>query len=286
MPEAPEVACVLRALQDDLQDARIESVTITHPKLAASAPVEQFEKELAGETFRRFLRKGKYLVFELDHHFLVAHLRMEGKFLVLDNEAALSALDWSRDGKHIHAVFRLADGRILAYRDTRKFGRMYLYEKEGDRCDWRDLPCFEKVGKDALDPTLSTEELYEKASRRKIPLKSLLLDQSVIAGIGNIYADEILFESGLSPLCVASHLDLQDWQRVLETTRTILQEAIRHGGTTIRSFSYGNHQQGSYQDRLKMHGKEGACARCGGEIVHQRVGQRSTWYCPQCQKEK
>lgn len=283
MPEAPEVARVLGALEHDLNGAGIESVCVTHPKLSASMPYEQFEKELAGEHFRGFHRRGKYLIFELDHHYLVAHLRMEGKFLVLDSPAALSALDWSRDGKHIHAVFSLQDGRQLAYRDTRKFGRMYLYEKNGP---WQDLPCFCKIGKDALDPSLSAQELMEKASRRKIPLKSFLLDQSVIAGIGNIYADEILFESGLSPLCVSSHLTLDDWQRILEKTRAILSEAYDQGGTTIRSFSYGAHQKGGYQDRLKIHGKEGACSVCKKDIVRLRVGQRSTWYCPACQKEK
>lgn len=282
MPEAPEVFCVLQDLKPRLEGRQIQKVSITHPKLTANLPCEQFEADLTGQHFRDFHRLGKYMVFELDDFDLVVHMRMEGKFFVLDRQA-FEALDPIKDRKHIHAIFLLDDGRILCYRDTRKFGRMHLYKKQED---WRALPVFDKIGKDALDPLLCAKELYEKTRRRKAPLKNVLLDQSVIAGIGNIYADEILYAAHLSPKTIASHLDLDDWQRILDATRAILNESISCKGTTIRTFSYGGSHAGSYQDQLKIHGKEGRCERCENEIVHETVGQRSTWYCPSCQKEK
>ncbi|UNT95521.1 DNA-formamidopyrimidine glycosylase [Allobaculum mucilyticum] len=288
MPEAPEVHNVLCFLESSIKNAKIRSCKVTHPKLCANQDVSAFEHELEGEHFRAFHRLGKYLVFELDHHVLVAHMRMEGKFLVFENQAELDALDEQKDKKHIHACFTLEDGRVLCYRDTRKFGRMYLHKKEEEhpQGNWRSLPVFANVGKDALDPDLHASELYEKTKKRSVPLKNVLLDQSVIAGIGNIYADEILFEAGLSPFCKANHLDESDWQKILDATRRILNDASSCGGTTIRTFSYGNSHAGSYQDQLQIHGKEGECLRCHGEIVHTKVGQRGTWYCPQCQIEK
>lgn len=284
MPEAPEVSNVLAYLEENLKGAQIESVKVTHPKLAANESVEDFERKLAGEHFRKFIRHGKYLIFEMDDLDFVAHLRMEGKFLLYNSLEELEAADPIQDKKHIHAIFSLSDGRILAYKDTRKFGRMYLYPKTEDVCS---LPVFDKVGKDALDPGLTAKELYEKTRKRKLPIKSILLDQKVIAGIGNIYADEILFDAGLAPQTPASHLDLADWQKILQAARSILADAASQGGTTIRSFSYGTNHGGSYQNQLKVHAREdGLCGKCQGELVRLKIGGRSTWYCPACQKEK
>lgn len=285
MPEAPEVHNVLAYLEEELKDHQIIKAQITHPKLAASEPAELFCQHLEGEHFRKFERLGKYLVLILDHKILVAHLRMEGKFIVYPSMADLEKLDPIKDLKHIHAVFTLDDGRVLAYKDTRKFGRMYLYSKVEN---WKELPVFAKIGKDAMDPELSAQELFEKAKRRKIPVKSFLLDQNMIAGIGNIYADEILYAGHIAPQSPACHLDLKDWQMILEHTREILSDAAHKGGTTIRSFSYGTNHGGSFQNELKVHGKskEECCPGCEGKLVQVRIGQRSTWYCPECQKEK
>lgn len=283
MPEAPEVYTVLCHLEDQLRNTGIESVTITHPRLCANMEPEAFEAGLQEQHFRSFHRHGKYLVFELDDRDLVAHLRMEGKFLIFSNQQEIDCLE-EKERRHIHAVFHLEDGRCLAYRDTRKFGRMYLYPRTAD---WKDLPVFTNIGKDAVDESLSAQELLQKAARRKIPVKSFLLDQSVIAGIGNIYADEILFASRISPLSPASHLSLEDWQAILNATRSILKAAAGQGGTTIRTFSYDGSHGGTYQNQLKVHGKDGAdCPECGCSLIRTRIGGRSTWYCPDCQKER
>lgn len=283
MPEAPEVAKVLAALEEEIRGAEIVSASITHPSLCSNLPADEFEVQLIGEHFNEFHRLGKYLIFEMDNHDLVAHLRMEGKFLVLSGQEEFDALDPIKDKKHIHAVFGLSDGRLLCYKDTRKFGRMGLYDKPAD---WHDLPALAKVGKDALDQNLTAEELEQKAKRRKIPVKTLLLDQSFMAGIGNIYADEILFAAGISPLTPADHLDLEDWKNILVCTRMILSRSYSMGGTTLRTFAYGNHQQGGFQNELKVHSRKGACDECGTPIEQTRINGRSTWYCPTCQKEK
>ena len=281
MPEGPEVQTVLNTLQDKLNGAVISRVEIHHPKLPANLPPDEFARALQGQTICGFSRIGKYLILITTDYDWVIHLRMEGKFFVLDHKP-------DPREKHMHAMFELADGRCLVYHDVRKFGRMYLHKKEEEhpQGNWRSLPVFANVGKDALDPDLHASELYEKTKKRSVPLKNVLLDQSVIAGIGNIYADEILFEAGLSPFCKANHLDESDWQKILDATRRILNDASSCGGTTIRTFSYGNSHAGSYQDQLQIHGKEGECLRCHGKIVHTKVGQRGTWYCPQCQIEK
>ncbi len=285
MPEAPEVQNVITYLADQLQDAKIVDARILHPRLAANLPVDAFCTMLKNQHFRKFERLGKYLHFQLDDLDLIAHLRMEGKFLILDSMADVDALDPVKDRKHIHALFTLEDGRVLCYKDTRKFGRMYLYPKAAN---WQALPVLANVGKDALDPSLTAQELLEKGKKRKIPVKTFLLDQKAIAGIGNIYADEILFHAGISPATPACHLDLEDWTRILDATRALLNRAIELGGTTIRSFSYGDGHAGSFQNELAVHGKdkEDLCKNCQGKIVQTRINGRSTWYCPNCQQEK
>ncbi len=284
MPEAPEVHNALKALEEQIKGKTIVKAVITHPKLAANLPVEQFQQELVGQTFERFKRHGKYLIFFLSSKILVSHLRMEGRFLVLDDEQAFKDLDPLKDLKHIHAIFELNDGRLMCYKDTRKFGRFYLYYETEK---WKELPVFSKIGLDVMDPSLDPQKLVKRCRKKTIPIKSVLLDQSILAGIGNIYADEILFESRISPFTPANHLDEQDWKLILEASRSILSAAADAGGSTIRTFSYGDGHAGTYQEQLKVHGQDkNGCANCSGEIIRTKIGGRSTWYCPECQKEK
>lgn len=276
MPEAPEVQNVISSLEKELQGRKILHASITHPKLSDNIPYEEMQSKLEGQTFRRFLRHGKYLIFEMDDYDWICHLRMEGKFLVLDTFP-----EDPKISKHIHARFDLDDGRMLCYYDTRKFGRMHLYEKSEDKHNHK---CLKDIGLDVLDPKADGEYLLEKLKKRKIPIKSALLDQSVIAGIGNIYADEILFQAGLDPRSVSSHLDLEDCTRIMNAARDIIQASIQEGGTTIRSFSYGHGQSGNFQNELQVHARDDSpCPKCSGPIEKIKVGQRSTYLCPNCQ---
>lgn len=277
MPEGPEVENVIRWLQKEIQNQAIRKVSILYSKLLQNESVERFETKLVGEHFRGFKRLGKYLIFELDHYDLIGHLRMEGKFLLLPDENTLEDLD-EKIARHIHARFWLEDGRILVYQDVRKFGRLALYSKIED---WWTLPSFLHVGKDVLDPTLTAQELYQKGSRKKRNIKAFLLDQSVLAGIGNIYADEILFESQISPHTLTCDLTLAQYEHLLKASRRILQEAMIYGGTTIRTFSYGGHS-GGYQNKLRIHDQK-ECPICHTPLKREVVAGRGTWACPKCQ---
>lgn len=275
MPEAPEVQTVLNVLEKELKGHEVVSAEIFHPKLSASMPYEDMERKLMGQHFRKFSRIGKYLILETDDYDWIVHLRMEGKFYVLPEAP-------DPKDKHIHALFGLDDGRVLAYKDVRKFGRMYLYDKTDDV---RSLPLFAKVGKDVLDP-MSPRQFLASLPKKKA-IKTSLLDQSVIAGIGNIYADEILFASGIHPETKGESLDLEDASRILDNTRKIMEDAIRHKGTTIRSYTSSLGVKGGYQGQLQVHRKEKEpCPVCGTPIEKIKVGQRSTYVCPQCQIKK
>lgn len=278
MPEAPEVETVRRMLERELKGRQIVQARITHPKLSANMPAEEMDRKLTGEHFVSFGRLGKYLILETDHYDWIAHMRMEGKFLLLSEEP-----QDEKTAKHCHAVFTLDDGRKLCYLDTRKFGRMQLYDRNDDP---RSLPAFSATGPDVLDPDLTGQVLYEKIHRRRIPIKTALLDQKVIAGIGNIYADEILFAARLDPRSLCSHLDEEDCKRIVQAAKEILQEAMKQGGTTIRTFSSDNHP-GSFQNFLKVHVRQGEpCTACENQIEKVIVNNRSTYLCPACQKLK
>ena len=179
MPEAPEVQTVLSTLERNIKGLTIEKAEVFYPKLIETSDVSIFCDALIGQTFQRFYRIGKYLGFELDDYDLIVHLRMEGKFYIMR--------DYPENLKHIHAVFNLGDC-YLCYEDTRKFGRMYLYPKTEDKSS---LACLKNVGLDVLDEKVTGEYLYHQIHSKKMNIKAILLDQSIIAGIGNIYADEI-----------------------------------------------------------------------------------------------
>ena len=176
MPEAPEVQTVLSTLETQIKDISIEDVLIYYPKIVDNVEVETFEHRLIGQSFRTFNRLGKYLIFGLDDYDLVVHLRMEGKFYLYDKIC---------EDKHIHVVFKLNNGICMSYHDTRKFGRMYLYSKKEDI---HAYPCFKNVGYDYMDQRVNGMYFYHCIHTLKRNLKSCLLDQSIMAGIGNIYA--------------------------------------------------------------------------------------------------
>jgi formamidopyrimidine-DNA glycosylase len=276
MPEAPEVASILCTLKENVQDEEIECVQISYEKLVDNMPASQFCQNLAHQHFRNFFRKGKYLIIELDDYDLVAHMRMEGRFLFCE------ALPENQ--KHIHAIFSLKNGQYLCYQDTRKFGRMQLYEKSEDVFS---LPPVQKLGLDVLDEGLDGAYLYEHLHKKKIPVKNALLDQSIAAGIGNIYANEILFAAKIHPQTACENLSLQDCEQLAIQTHRIIEQAMAAKGTTIRTFSYDGTHTGGFQNQLKVHGKNGrACPVCHQTIEKIVIAQRSAYLCPNCQKKK
>ena len=212
-------------------------------------------------------------MFVLDDYFLLSHLRMEGKYFIKNNKDKVL--------KHEHVVFKLDDGKELRYMDVRKFGKMHLIEKN----KIKEIGPLVDLGLEPWDKELTVDYLKNMFSKKKLPIKSVLLDQSIIVGIGNIYADEILFLSCINPLKKACDLDDREIANIIKYTRLELEDAIKKGGTTIRSYSSVNGIHGLFQQELNVHTKEGEkCPRCGENIIKIKVGGRGTYYCENCQK--
>ncbi len=270
MPELPEVETVLRTLEARIRGKRIMGIIVLFDKLLANCDAGTFEKRLTGKSFDMFERRGKYLIFHLEDECLIVHLRMEGKFYIQKKEEELI--------RHTHAVFALDDGYELRYNDVRKFGRFYLYR------DAEEKSCLNKLGPDPWDKELTVSYLMDAFSRHpKTPIKAALLDQEILAGIGNIYANEICFAAKILPVRPVSELNKEEVERILKETQRILKEAIAAGGTTIRSYTSSLGVTGLFQQDLYVHTKE-KCRVCGSDIERIRISGRSTYYCPGCQK--
>ena len=268
MPELPEVETVLRTLEAKIRGKGIETVEIRYPKIIEGSPAV-FTKALEGRHFLEFRRRGKYLLFTMEDVLLSSHLRMEGKYYILGDGVPYD--------RHTHVIFHLDDGTGLRYHDTRKFGRMEILAKD------TDLRTFHGLGPEPFSEEFSAAYIYACAHERRIPVKSLLLDQSFVAGIGNIYADEICFACGIRPGRSCARLSHAQCEAIAVHTRRILAAAIEAGGTTIRSYTSSLGVTGLFQLDCMVHTKS-ACSKCGQKIKIKRIGGRSSYYCPQCQK--
>ena len=273
MPEKPEVITVARNLEKILLEKKIMNCYVYWDNIIAYPSVKEFIEKIKNQVIHKITTRGKFLVFELDSDSLLIHLRMEGKFLFRNEDDEIT--------KHEHVAFTLEDGTSWRYHDVRKFGRMYLIPKEDT---YKVKPLLD-LGYEYYDENLTKEYLYEKIHKKSLPIKTVLLDQSIIAGIGNIYANEILFLSKINPNREASKITKKECQRIIDSTRIVLEKAISLGGTTIRSFTSSEGVHGRFQNELMVHGKENEkCIYCGEIIKKIQLGGRGTYYCPKCQK--
>ncbi|MBQ6840732.1 MAG: DNA-formamidopyrimidine glycosylase [Bacilli bacterium] len=269
MPELAEVQTVRIVLKKQILNKTIKDIKILYSNIIETN-IDVFKEKLIGKCFIDIKRKGKYLIFETEDHYLISHLRMEGKYFIKPLSDEIN--------KHEHIIFKF-DDFDLRYHDTRKFGKMALIEKTNLESYFRN------IGPDA-NSDVDVSYLYNKLNSKKKPIKSLLLDQSIIAGLGNIYVDEVLFASKINPLELGSNLSLADCQNILESSKNILDNAIKYKGTTIRSYTSSLNVEGEYQNYLKVHTKAGMPCNCGDVISCIKVGGRSTYYCPSCQRLK
>lgn len=272
MPEIAEVETVRNTLRKRILHKKIAKVNIIYPKMIDSN-LEEFKKILAGKEFQEIDRIGKWLLFDLGDYYLLSHLRMEGKYFIKNHEEEIN--------KHEHVIFEFADGIDLRYHDTRKFGRMKLIKKE-------ELNTTKEIMKQGLEPgnkDLTGKYLQEKFHNKRLPIKTTLLDQTIISGLGNIYADEVLFAAKINPLKKASELNLEECERIVLASNKIIKEAIEMGGTTIRSYTSSLGVTGRFQQKLMVHKRENEpCKLCNTTIKRTKVGGRSTYYCENCQK--
>lgn len=273
MPEKPEVITVAKKLSLRLINRKITKVNVLwYNTIEGIHPVD-FSLKLEGQTIEKIDTRGKWIVFHLTDCLLLTHLRMEGKFVFRKKNDKID--------KHEHVIITLDDEEELRFKDVRKFGKMRIVPKINSE----NYEPFLSLGYEVWDKRLTEEYLLEKYKTKTIPIKTTLLDQSIITGIGNIYADEILFLSRINPLTRTKDLTRDNCSDIIKNSILVLDKAIKEGGTTIRSYTSEEGVTGLFQNSLLVHAKEGEkCSRCKGEILKIRVGGRGTYFCPRCQE--
>lgn len=272
MPEIAEVETVRNTLKKMILHKKIKSVNIIYPRILES-DIKEFEKIMVGREFVDIDRIGKWLMFDLSDYYLLSHLRMEGKFFVKNSNEKIE--------KHEHLIITFEDNSELRYHDTRKFGRMNLVKKE----EINNVEAIKKQGIEPISKDLTKEYLFSKFKDKNVPIKTLLLDQTIISGLGNIYANEVLFASGIYPERKGKDITIGECEKIVKSCNSIIKEAIKEGGTTIKSYTSSLGVTGRFQQFLKVHKKEGElCDICKKPIEKIKIGGRSTYYCPKCQK--
>jgi formamidopyrimidine-DNA glycosylase len=292
MPELPEVETIRRGLEPCLRGRVLLCVDVTDRKILHPS-AEQGLRSLVGQTIQTVWRRAKYLVVDLSFHHLVFHLGMTGQLTLRDparpdstgfkrTVTGLQYCDQHPPDRHTHLSATLSDGRQLLFRDVRKFGRVYVVERNAE-----NLQQFFAARRLGLEPFTDQYNLGEFLARfrgRKLRVKSLLLNQNFVAGVGNIYADEALFEAELHPARRVSRLSRAEKERLFEAVQAVLTRGIEAGGTTFRDFVNSSGEKGGNQEKLRVYGREGKpCLRCATVIVRTLISQRGTHFCPKCQ---
>ena len=274
MPELPEVETVRRGLEKLILGKKIVSLDIRYPKMIKT-DLDQFQKELPGQVVKSMGRRGKYLLFYLTDKVLISHLRMEGKYFYYPDQVP--------ERKHAHIFIHFEDGGTLVYEDVRKFGTMELLAPEL-------LDAYfvsKKLGPEPTEQDFDLEIFRGALKRSKKPIKSHLLDQTVVAGLGNIYVDEVLWRAKVHPSRTSNSLSAQEARKVHDQTIEVLGQAVEKGGSTIRTYTNAFGEDGTMQDFHQVYDKAGqACSRCGSIIEKIQLGGRGTHFCPKCQRRK
>lgn len=281
MPELPEVEVVARTIRPEIQNKVISKVEVYWPRIVKYPDdVEQFKLQLEGERIGEIRRTGKYLRIEIgDRYELVVHFRMTGKFKRLTPE--------QRHDKHNHFYFYFeGEEEGLAYHDVRKFGDIFLVPKN----KYEVIKGLHTAGVDPLSTEFTYPTFKSLIKNKKRKIKALLLDQSVITGLGNYLCDEVLWfpeAKGVHPATSAHLLTERQRKKIYERILEVIAASIRTGGNSFRNFSYGDGLKGEFKQMLKVYGRKGEpCFNCGTAIAKTIVGGRSTHYCPKCQKIK
>jgi len=275
MPELPEVETVRRTLSKLVVGRTIRDVDVFLEKMIRNVDVDELKCRLEGRTIQKMDRYGKHLMFDFGAFVLMSHLRMEGKYF-------LRALDAPRD-KHEHVIFYFTDGETLRYHDTRQFGTFDLIDKD-------DLPSNSPIaglGPEPYSEDLTYRYLRDKLKNKTVAVKPALLDQSIIAGLGNIYVDEVLFRSRIHPETSCADLKPKDIKAIIHNSKVVIERAIELGGSSVRSYTASLGVTGRFQNELLVHTKvDEACPICQTTIIKTKVGGRGTYLCPRCQKKR
>lgn len=266
MPELPEVETIRRSIEPRVVGAQITGIALLDPSIAIPDSPESVHAAL-GATIRAVLRRGKHLILLLaGNSGIVIHLRMTGALFLCEPP----------DSMHVRAVLSFSNGERLAFADNRRLGKLHYY---------RDMkPLLQRLGPEPLDADFTPESLKGVLSPHRIPIKAALLDQHIVAGIGNMYADEALFEARLHPLTPANELSPGEVTRLWSALRTVLNRAVARQGASIDTYWLPDGGRGTAHDAFCVAHKKGApCPRCGTPIERQMVRKRGAYFCPTCQ---
>ena len=274
MPELPEVETVRRGLEKLILGKKIASLVIRYPKMIKT-DLDQFQKELPGQVIQSMGRRGKYLLFYLTDKILISHLRMEGKYFYYPDQVP--------ERKHAHVLIHFEDGGTLVYEDVRKFGTMELLAPELLEAYFVS----KKLGPEPTEQNFDLENFIGALKKSKKPIKSHLLDQTLVAGLGNIYVDEVLWRAQVHPARPSQSLTRVEASAIHDQTISVLGQAVEKGGSTIRTYTNAFGEDGTMQDFHQVYDKTGeACSRCGAIIEKIQLGGRGTHFCPKCQRRK
>lgn len=267
MPELPEVEVSRMGISPHLVGQKITQLTFRTAKLRWDIPAEL--KRLEGQYIRSISRRAKYLLIETDVGCAIVHLGMSGSLRVLD--AAIAP------NKHDHVDLTLENGKVLRYNDPRRFGA-WLWSEDGQHA------VLNNMGPEPLTPAFEPQYMFDKAHNKRVAVKQFIMDNKIVVGVGNIYACESLFGARIHPALGAGQLTLEDWQRLVGEIKTVLATAIQQGGTTLKDFSQADGKPGYFAQELQVYGRAGQpCTCCGTDIAELKIGQRNTFFCPQCQ---
>jgi len=271
MPELPEVETTKRGIAPYIEHQRIECVTIRENRFRTPVP-EYLAERLVHQQIGQISRRAKYLLLPVAEGHLIWHLGMSGSLRLETPEAALK--------KHDHIQLTMSSGWQLRYHDPRRFGFVDFIEDD-PMSDSR----LASLGPEPLSPILTGSYLYRVSRGKKSSVKTFIMDNAVVVGVGNIYASEALFMAGIDPRRAAGRISMERYQRLSAAIKSVLSSAIEQGGTTLRDFVSGQGEPGYFAQKLNVYGRSGAeCVRCGTTLRNIVLGQRASVYCPGCQR--
>lgn len=279
MPELPEVETIRLVLEKYLPGHRIEAIQLERPKMLRGQSQRFFREGLKQRQIRGADRRGKFLLIRMDQGTLLVHLGMTGQVFYLSSGQPTPENQPKLPDKHTHLTLKLNDNAHLYFRDIRMFGRFAYLDKSEEK------ELFKRLGPEPLSSHFTSGKLYHSLKNRTASIKALLLNQTLVAGLGNIYSDEALFRAGITPHTPAGELTGEQIKKLHRSIRKVLKEAVYRGGSSISDYVDPRHRKGTFQLVLGVYGRAGKpCINCGTPIKKDIVAQRGTHWCPQCQK--
>ena len=271
MPELPEVETTKRGIAPHIVGRTIEKVIVRERQLRWLIPPD-FERNLVGATIENVQRRAKYLLIKTQNNTLIAHLGMSGYLRIVNNDTPID--------KHDHVDFIFDENTILRFNDQRRFGSLLLANS-----DVMKHPLLRDLGVEPLSDNFTAQQLFQLSRRRRVPVKTFLMNGKIVVGVGNIYANEALFMAKILPTRHAGDLSLIDCEKLVSCIREVLARAIENGGTTLRDFVNADGKSGYFQQQLHVYGRDKLpCTHCSQPLQEIRLANRSTVFCSQCQR--